>query len=94
MKYGYAFQRTGTRLVSWKNGPPNQTRAADAKSLGSLGGDTLDAMPLPRPGAPEPLPGLDGLGCSGCGRSGSVPESVVAIGIAAVLLYAMWGKRS
>lgn len=40
MKYGYAFQRQGGPM-SWRNGPPVQARAADAKSLGSLSGTTL-----------------------------------------------------
>jgi hypothetical protein len=64
----YVYQRTGAPLLSWKNAPPQQTRAADTKALGcgcgaglgSLEGSTLSgptvSMPLPRAGAPEPIP--------------------------------------
>jgi hypothetical protein len=62
MKYGYAFQKQGGPM-SWRNGPPVQARAADAKSLGSLGGATLEGsvfgdktLVLPKPGAPEVMP--------------------------------------
>ena len=65
MKYKYAYQNSGQPILSWKNGPPRQTRAADAASLGSLGGTTL-GMPLPAPGAPEPL---GDCGCHGGGSS-------------------------
>lgn len=61
MKYRYAYQRTGAPLLSWKGGPPRQTRAADATALGSLSEPTI-ALPLPRPGSPEPIGGL-GCGC-------------------------------
>lgn len=53
----YIYQRSGGPLLTWRNGPPRQTRAADTVALGSLGGDTSLGMPLPRPGAPEPLDG-------------------------------------
>lgn len=53
----YVYQRKGGPLLSWKNGiPPYQSRAADAKSLGSLGDDDVFGIQrplLPRPGAPE-----------------------------------------
>lgn len=60
----FAYQRTGAPLLSWRGGTaPQGTRAADAKSLGSLGDPTLE---LPRAGAPEPLPALAGTcGCHG-----------------------------
>lgn len=66
----FAYQRGGAPLLSWRNGPPRQSRAADAVALGStLDGPSLD-MPLPRPGAPEPLGCMGtrsgGLGCGGC----------------------------
>jgi len=41
------------------------TRAAEASSLGSLGDDTLNALVLPRPGAPEPIQGRGTLGGMG-----------------------------
>lgn len=59
----YAYQNSGHPILSWKHGPPRQTRAADTVSLGSLGDPTLV---LPAPGAPEPI---NGLGCSGTGYS-------------------------
>lgn len=75
----YIYQRTGGPLVQWNSNlgrPPYQTRAADAKSLGSLGGavfDTeFDGRPLPRPGAPEFLGAIgkgsccDDCSCAGC----------------------------
>lgn len=70
MRYRYAYQRTGAPLLTWKGGPPRQTRAADATSLGSLGDPTL-ALPLPRPGSPEPVGGL------GCGCESSSSRDVV-----------------
>jgi hypothetical protein len=53
----YVYQQRGGPLLSWAGGPPPQTRGADARSLGSLGGDTLDVQRplLPRSGAPEYL---------------------------------------
>lgn len=59
MKYGYAFQRQGGPM-SWRNGPPPQNRAADAKSLGSLGGTVFSepVITLPKPGAPEVIPNI------------------------------------
>lgn len=62
----YAYQRQGGPLLNWTRAAPQQTRAADAKalgcgcgpSLGSLGDDSLGAMELPRPGAPEPIAGV------------------------------------
>jgi hypothetical protein len=62
MKYRYAYQRGSAPLLSWKGGPPRQTRAADATALGlgSLAEPTI-ALPLPRPGSPEPV---GDCGCS------------------------------
>ncbi len=53
----FAYQHSGHPLLSWKNGPPHQARAAESVSLGSLDEPTLV---LPAPGAPEPI---NGLGC-------------------------------
>jgi len=67
----YAYQRGGSPILSWDRAPPQQSRAADAKSLGCAGMGSLEGsslsdptitMPLPRAGAPEPLPTLSGLG--------------------------------
>lgn len=60
----YVYQRGGGPLLSWNNAAPQQTRAADAKSLGSLGGTVFSAptLELPRAGAPEPL---GNCGCKG-----------------------------
>jgi hypothetical protein len=58
----FAYQRTGRPLLQWGLTSPSQSRGADARSLGSLSGDTLGALPLPLPGAPEPVQ----FGCSGC----------------------------
>lgn len=82
MNYGYVYQRSGGPLLSWKNGPPRQTRAADAVSLGDL--------VLPRAGAPEPINGLGayennggylqtgpGMGCACAGPSmGGIVDSI------------------
>ena len=61
MKYRYIYQRGSAPLLSWKGGPPRQSRAADTVSLGSLETPTI-GLPLPRPGSPEPVGGL-GCGC-------------------------------
>lgn len=66
----YAYQRQGGPILSWKRAAPQQSRGADAKSLGSLSGDTLGVDLLPRAGAPEPI-----SGCSGCGM-GAVTGTV------------------
>jgi hypothetical protein len=64
----FAYTRGGAPLLDWKNGPPRQSRAADSVALGSvLDGSTLDNMPLPRPGSPEPLDGCSCSGSCGCG---------------------------
>ena len=79
----YIYQRTGGPLVRWDGSPPLQTRASDARSLGSLG--SLDeptiALPLPRPGSPEPV------GCA-CGARQGVGE-VSAKGIGGLALVAI-----
>lgn len=49
----YIYQRHGQPLLSWAGGPPSQTRAADAKSLGDYSHPDGNPMGLPRPGAPE-----------------------------------------
>jgi hypothetical protein len=87
VKYRYAYQRGSAPLLSWKGGPPRQTRAADTVGLGSLGDPTI-ALPLPRPGAPEPV---GGLGC-GCGGSRDIiidvasPSFVVGAAVGFFLL--------
>lgn len=64
MNYKMAYQNAGGPM-SWKHGPPVQSRAADAVSLGSLGDPTLV---LPVPGGPEPLnyTMVPMSGCGGC----------------------------
>lgn len=53
MRYNhFAAQNRGGSMLSWRYGPPRQTRAADTLALGSLSEPTLV---LPAPGAPEPL---------------------------------------
>lgn len=74
----YVYQRKGGPLLSWKNGiPPYQSRAADARSLGSLGDDDVFGIQrplLPRPGAPEYLDDQpDTLGAYGLIPSSSPP---------------------
>src|SRR5262249_152067 len=73
------YQRQGGPM-SWKNGPPVQARAADAKSLGSLGGATLTGsvfnnrtLVLPRPGAPEVIPQSSLGAMGGLGSLGDFP---------------------
>jgi len=70
MKYNYAYQRSGHPLLSWKNGPPNQSRSGDTVGLGSLAEPTLV---LPRPGAPEPINGCE---CHGKSGVGSIADSI------------------
>lgn len=102
----YAYQRDGRPLVSWRTGIPPQSRAADARSLGSLGGTTLDGPTLPAPGAPEPLNvtghGLGGCVCKGscgCGTglSGiaeSVPGGYLTLGVAAAAIaWCVFGRK-
>jgi hypothetical protein len=83
MKYAYLNDGAGQ---SWEGGPPRQSRAADAKSLGSLSGTTLadhtlkGSVLLPAPGAPEPIgvaqQGMGGCSCSGsCGCGSGSPLS-------------------
>ena len=62
MRRRYIYQRGGAPLLSWRYAPPHQTRAGETRGLGSLGDPTI-ALPLPRPGAPEPVGGC------GCGSS-------------------------
>ncbi len=80
--YGYTY-RNGP-LLRWGHGTPVETRAADARALGSLSGDaptghtlagsTLSgANLLPAPGAPEPI-GVTGkamMPMGGCSCSGT-----------------------
>jgi hypothetical protein len=75
----FAYQNSGGPM-SWKNGPPMQTRGGDAAALGSLGDHSL-ALTLPVPGGPEPINGFsdyiavgdsgDGIGDCGCGCKGA-----------------------
>lgn len=118
----YAYQYNGRPLLSWKRAPPQQTRAADAKSLGayedfpggqlinidgqkaaqamgcacstvgmgSLAGSSLDGptleMPLPRPGAPEPLPTLGAIDLA------SIPTPV-KLAAAAGIAYLIFKRK-
>lgn len=101
----YIFQRRGGPLLSWQGGPPSQTRAADAKSLGSLSGDVFDANPLglPRPGSPEFLDNYEVLPSSSPPIKqrgvGGVAEDfyqdnklLIGIGVAMVLQH-FWKKN-
>lgn len=85
MNYRYAYQRSGGPLLSWKHGPPRQSRAADTVALGTLADPTLV---LPRPGAPEPinyrtvpyLSDAQAMGCSGCrGAMNGVADTLSAL---------------
>jgi hypothetical protein len=84
--YGYTWR--GGPLLSWKHGPPFQSKAGDTQALGSLGGSTLEGSTLygstilPAPGAPEPIgvsnqrmrQALGGCSCSGsCGCGTPAP---------------------
>lgn len=77
----YAYQRTGAPILQWGRTAPLQSRAADAVSLGSLGGTTLanPTLVLPKPGAPEPVGvtppkvALSGCSCSGSCGCGPAP---------------------
>lgn len=83
----YVYQRSGGPILNWNKSVPFQTRAADAKSLGSLGGATIE-LPLPRGGAPEPVGGC------GCGGGGDVIIDVTSPSfvIGAVVGYFLLGK--
>lgn len=61
----YPYQNDGGPMT-WKYGPPPQSRAADATALGNY-------LVLPAPGAPEVFNGLGdcGCGCKGAGTCGS-----------------------
>lgn len=97
----YAYQRQGGPILSWNRAAPQQTRAADAKALGSLGGDTLGAMLLPMPGAPEPISGLGGCGsCGGMrGTDDAIGEVIrdnkfiIGLGIAAYIGHKFFKKK-
>lgn len=72
----YIYQRRGGPLVTWNRlRPPGQTKAGDAKALGSLGATDVFGTPrrLPRGGAPEYISdgfsGLNGCGCTGVGAT-------------------------
>lgn len=94
----YPYMNDGGQM-SWKNGPPRQSQGADARSLGSLGGTTLDhpTLVLPAPGAPEPLNGV-GCKCSGsCGCSndgsplGAITDTLAANPLlTAAAAFAAW----
>lgn len=76
----YIFQRDGRPLLRWGDRAPTQSRGADTRALGSLGGTSLGGttlsaptLELPVPGGPEPMPmsGLGGdCGCSVKARCG------------------------
>lgn len=89
----YIYQRSGGPLLTWRNGPPRQTRAADTVALGSLGGDTTLGMPLPRPGAPEPLDGDCGCGGNSSGRDFIVDITSPSFLVGALLAYVLFGRK-
>jgi hypothetical protein len=77
MRYQYSGLTSGHPLLSWKSGPPPQTRAP-LSSLGSLGEPTLV---LPRAGAPEPL-NCTAVGDPGCSRGsglGGITDTIRAL---------------
>jgi hypothetical protein len=81
----FAYQRGGAPLLSWRNGPPIQSRAADSVALGSTLSEPIFGMPLPKPGAPEPL---SGCGCGGGGGGGSVLDlNLLSIGVGIAIGY-------
>lgn len=91
----FAYMRGGQPILGWKNGPPNQTRAADNVALGSVLDEPTLGMPLPAPGAPEPL----GCGCHGGGAVGDITidlasPSFIAGLAAGWLLLKLLGNRS
>lgn len=99
----YAYLRAGGPILAWRNSAPLPSRAGETVSLGSLGETTLGAsMPLPRPGAPEPI-GDCGCGCGGgggCagamhGLADAVPGGYLTLGIlaGAVAVYLLKKKR-
>lgn len=92
MRYRYVYQRSGAPLLTWKGGPPHQTRAADATSLGSLEGPTI-ALPLPRPGSPEPIGAYEANPRAMGGFDGTSLVKLAAIGTIGFLAYTFIKKR-
>ncbi len=98
MNYGYVSQRRGGPLLTWKNGPPNPARGADAVAMGCLSEPTLE-MPLPRPGAPEPLGCMqpEGANCPGCRGMGGLAATgtakAAAVALAALLAWRILAKK-
>lgn len=80
----YAYQLRGQPLLSWVGGPPDQSRSASARSLGSLGDDDVFGIQrplLPRPGAPEYLDDpIETLGGWGAPSSSSPPIKQYGLG--------------
>lgn len=86
----YIYQRSGGPILSWRYGAIPGYRAAETRELGSLGGSSLDdptiTLPLPRPGAPEPV------GDCGCGSKDVVnidilsPSFVIGAAVGAFIL--------
>lgn len=87
----WVYQRRGGPLLVWKNGPPMPSRAADSVAMGCLAEPTLE-MPLPRPGAPEPLGCADCNGAMG-GFAISGAAKAVGLGLAALLAYRLFVKK-
>jgi hypothetical protein len=95
----FAYQYDGGPMT-WRGGVPRQSRASDAKSLGSLGDATLV---LPAPGAPEPLNGISckcggSCGCSGSksamdGIADTITSHPVIAAVAAYAAYRMFFKK-
>jgi hypothetical protein len=101
--YGYTWR--GGPLLSWKHGPPYQSKAADTQALGSLAGSTLAGSTLhgstilPAPGAPEPIgvsnqrmQALGNCSCTGsCGCGTAAPALSDTIDVVGVAGLAIAG---
>lgn len=87
----YAYQNSGHPILTWKGGPPRQTRAADSVALGGL--------VLPRPGAPEPINDatipVSGnymktpMGCGG-GCMGDAEGTATAVKVGSAIVISPW----
>ena len=95
----YIYQRSGDALVKWSKrraSAPRSSSVAPDRDLGSLGGDeTTLGIPLPAPGAPEPL----GCACDKTTLGETTPNSIgaqvplVPIAVAAAAYFLFFRKK-
>lgn len=100
IKYGYQYN--AAPILDWSRYPPQQTKAADAKTLGYLGslsGSSIGdgtSLPLPVPGGPEPMGDCSCTGTCGCKGLGDLEitsTTMVLLGVAGFIAFRMLKKR-